>query len=573
MKRLGWTVVGYSGSVAQRLRGGFGVLVVLIVVAGVVGWAAVHTLSVAVGREVAMVERNAQLASQLAADVAREVEIAGRLVEDHDESVTETYRALSLQAHGVQHVLAMRGGLLPQEISLLARVDDQLSVLEVRYALAHILFDLKRLPAANQERLLARPMVQSVLDDIDQLGRLESSRVQDAGNALSNTAARRSLVFVSVIGLALVLGAVTMQTTISSITLPLAQLAGHAGRFQDGDLSARTTATLPGEFATLGEALNRAGESLATVVGVAAGTADQVAHAATDLAGVSSRISESASQVATSMNELTTGASSQAIALQQVDMALRGIGERADSVRAGVGEVARLAGQIEDSARVKQGEVERALGILSDVGSTVQRAGTEATALSAAAEEVNRFVTAVRSIANQTNLLALNAAIEAARAGDAGRGFRVVAEEIRALATQARTSADEITKTTRTVTTHLTATTKAMNAGASRVGEIERLAQDVGTALAAVQNLAEQTRGVAGGVTGAAEDTTMAVRDAAANLGVIARAAESYAVTAEEVSASTEEQSAACGEMSSASAQLLEGSQKLRALVGGLKTA
>jgi methyl-accepting chemotaxis protein len=568
-----WGLGRYLSSIAQRLRAGFGVLVILIVLAGVIGWSAVQALSVAVRRDLTMVEDNAQLAAQLSGDIAREIEIAGGLVGAHDETVTETYRVLSSQAHGVQHLLAMRSGLLPHEIALLARIDDQLSVLEVRYALAHILYDLQRLPAANAERLVARPIVEGVFDDIDQLSHLETARVQDAAQGLSDVATHRSLIFLGVIGIAFVLAAITVHTTVGSITRPLAQLASHAGQFRDGNLSARTTVPLPGEFATLGDALNRAGEALGSVVVVAAGTADQVKQAATDLADVSGRISESASQVARSMNELTGGAAGQVAALQAVDGALSGIGERADSVRVGVAQVARLAGQIEDSARTKQSEVERALGILTDVASTVRRAGTEAAALSATTDEVNRFVDAVRSIANQTNLLALNAAIEAARAGDAGRGFRVVADEIRALATQARAAADEITRTTRVVTTHLTATTKAMGAGASRVGEIERLAHDVATALASVQALAGQTRTVAGGVSEAAEETTMAVRDAASSLGVIARTAEAYAATAEQVGASTEEQSAACEEMSAASTNLLDGSQRLREIVGGLRTA
>ena len=576
--RIGIGVVGLGvrrrlSSIARRLQAGFAILIVLIVIAGLVGWTAVRGLSVAVRQDVSQVEANAQLASQLSADIAREVDIAGRLVSVHDESVTETYRALSSQAHGVEHMLALRSGLLPHEIALLSRIDQQLSVLEVRYALAHILYDLERLPAANSQRVAAQPLIEALFDDIDQLGHLETVRVQDAARRLTVVATDRSLVFLGVIIVAFLLAAVTVHTTVKSITKPLAELASHAGQFRDGNLSARTVVPLPGEFATLGDALNRAGEALGSVVAVAAGTADQVKHAATDLAGASGRISESAGQVARSMNELTTGAAGQVAALQEVDGALSGIGERADSVRIGVAQVARLAGEIEDSARTKQVEVERALGILNDVAGTVRRAGTEAAALSSTTDEVNRFVNAVRSIANQTNLLALNAAIEAARAGDAGKGFRVVAEEIRALATQARVAADEITRTTRVVTTHLAATTKAMGAGASRVGEIERLAHDVATALATVQMLAEQTKTVAGGVTEAAEETTMAVRDAAGSLGVIARTAEAYAATAQQVGASTEEQSAACQEMSAASTHLLDGSEKLREIVGGLKAA
>jgi methyl-accepting chemotaxis protein len=112
-----------------------------------------------------------------------------------------------------------------------------------------------------------------------------------------------------------------------------------------------------------------------------------------------------------------------------------------------------------------------------------------------------------------------------------------------------------------------------MAAGATRVGEIDRVARGVADALTAVKVLAERTRTVAGGVTQEAEQTTLAVRNAAANLSVIARTAEIYAATAEQVGASTEEQSAACQEMTASSTHLLDGSHKLREIVGTLKVA
>lgn len=559
-------------TISQRLRLGFAILVVLILVAGSVGWSTIRGLSRVVREELTMVEQNAQLAAELASDVAREVEVASQLVQVHKEEAGDAYRSLSEQTHTVQHALSLRPALSPEEIVLLAHIDDRLSSLEVHYALAHILFDLHRSPAAEMENALARPMVRELLDDIDHLGRLEEARVGHASDDVASTAAHRSGVFLAVIILALGLAAVTVQGTVGSITRPLNALVQHAEHFQRGNLSARTNGRLPGEFATLASALNRTGESLASVVTVATGTADHVANAATGLASVSSEIAESAGQVAASMNEVTSGAASQVAALQQVDTALRGIGGHSDGVRSGVAEVARLAGEIESAARSRHAEVERALGILTDVGGTVQRAGTEASALSATANEVNRFVDVVRGIANQTNLLALNAAIEAARAGDAGRGFRVVAEEVRALATQAREAADEITRTTGVVSTRLGATTKAMNAGVSRVSEIERVARDIAAALVTVRGLAEQTRDVTGEVTTAAEETTAAVHNAVANLTIIARTAEAYAATAEQVGASTEEQSAACEEMTAASGDLLEGSHRLREIVGTLTT-
>jgi methyl-accepting chemotaxis protein len=271
--------------------------------------------------------------------------------------------------------------------------------------------------------------------------------------------------------------------------------------------------------------------------------------------------------MATSMSDITTGAEGQVLQLRSIDDALRTIRDSAEGVLSGAEAVNTLAGSIEESARAKRVEIERAMGILGDVRSSVQEAASEVVVLNRIAEDINKFVASVSRIAEQTDLLALNAAIEAARAGTAGRGFAVVADEVRKLAEQAQAAADDVVRLTSVVTARVANTTRAMEAGASRVGEIERVSRDIDGALRTITAAAERTS-----VTQAAERNVEVVTTAARGVESIARTAEGHAAAAQEVSASTQEQSAACEQMSSASTQLLAGSTQLKELVGGLRT-
>jgi len=236
-------------------------------------------------------------------------------------------------------------------------------------------------------------------------------------------------------------------------------------------------------------------------------------------------------------------------------------------------EVNDLALGIETSAAEKRVEIARALGILKEVKRSVETAAHEVVALNTTAADINRFVQSVSTIAEQTNLLALNAAIEAARAGEAGRGFAVVADEVRKLAEQSQSAADEIVQMTAIVTRRVASGSRAMEAGAARVGEIETVSRDIDSALGAIAQAAERTRLAANGVTSAADANAAAATTAASGIRSISRTAEGHAAAAQQVNASTEEQSAACEEMTSASTHLLDGSRELRLLVGGLKTA
>jgi methyl-accepting chemotaxis protein len=557
-------------TIRTRLWLGFGLIVALLVVAGALARQSMSRVATNIEETLSDVQSDASLMSQLTSGIARATEDATHYLESRDPASQESFRASGASAHRVASQLNRRRGQTSREIARVAEVDKYLSAVEAKYAAAHRLVDLGRADDARRTAAGARPLVDSLLTSIGALQRLKADRVNAARDDLASFASTRSwwllLVLVGAVGMAVLVVTVTVR----SIGQPLDILVGYARRMSDGDLTARIDDKLPGEYEVLASTLNQTSASLLRVVSVAARTADDVATSAHDLASVSEQISLSAGQMATAMTEVSSGAENQVSQLRVVDEALGAIREAAIGVRTASTEVTSLARSIEGTAQQKRIDVDHGTATLVDIKRSVEHAATEVTALNATLGDINYFVQTVSQIADQTNLLALNAAIEAARAGEAGRGFAVVADEVRALAEQSQKAADDIVRMTGTVTSRATAGAAAMQESASRVGEIETLARELDEALATITQAAERTRVAAMAVTNAAEANERAAVGASAALDAIAKTAEGHAAAAEQVNASTQEQSAACEEMSAASTSLLQGSTQLKQLVGRL---
>jgi methyl-accepting chemotaxis protein len=560
-------------SVRARLTGGFGILVVLLVAAAALARNSMDYLSNAIGSTLAEVQADAQLSAQLSSNVVQALEAGHRYVETRDPAALQTFRAHGWSAHRVQRSLNSRAKQSSNEIALLANIDNQLSAIEVRYAFAHRLVDLGRVRDAESSEAHGRAAVTGLLVSIERFGQVKAERVAAATRALARETTRQTRVLVGLLSVAALLGLVVVVLTASGVGAPLRALVGHAQRLSRGDLTARVGTDMPREFRILAEAMNQTGHSLSQIVSVAARTAENVASSSHQLASVTEQISLSAGQMASAMSEVSHGAGEQVHQLRAVDDALQTMRERAAGVHEQAVEVSTLAEQIETAAVAKRSDIDRALAILVDVKTAVERAANEVRELHATAADITRFVKTVSQIAEQTNLLALNAAIEAARAGDAGRGFAVVADEVRKLAEESAAAADDIVQMTGVVTSRVSNSSRAMETSASRVAEIEGVSREIDAALTTISTAAEKTRYAAREMRNAAEDNAEAVKSAATTVAEIARTAESHAAAAEQVSASTQEQSAACEEMTTASSMLLEGSTKLKEIVGGLRTA
>ncbi|HEU0300726.1 MAG TPA: methyl-accepting chemotaxis protein [Longimicrobium sp.] len=561
----------WSG-IRSRLVLGFGIVLVLLAIAGTVGWRSMTVLSGAIRQSMQGVEQDARLSATLSTDVAREIAVAAQYIE-HGGAAAAQFDSLRWQTHRTQRQLLRREGQTQEEVELVVGIDQQLSEAEVRYVAARRLAELGRADEAAAQTDTARGIEAAMLGDLGKLAEVKGARVAAAERELEGDAAAWRLILAGLLLTALVIGIAVVIAVLRSITGPLDQLAVHAGRLSEGDLTARTEDRLPDELHILATAMNRTSDSLSRIGAGAGQAADGIAASATDLTAISVQLAAAVADVTQSIEQVSEGATGQVAQLRRVDGALRAMLETAQRMVLEVREVAALTASIEHEAQARRSETERTTSTLFKIKATVEAAAAETVALNAAVADVSSFVRTVNEIAEQTNLLGLNAAIEAARAGEEGRGFAVVADQVRKLAAQAREGAENVAVLTRTITERVNSTALAMEAGATHVEEIERVAHAVEGALTTIADAAERTRVAADRVTSLAEGNATAAVEAATGVAAVAETAVVHAEAAEGVRAATLQQESACRLVAEATERLTGNAGELRSLVGGLRVA
>jgi methyl-accepting chemotaxis protein len=254
-----------------------------------------------------------------------------------------------------------------------------------------------------------------------------------------------------------------------SVNCGVRELAVTAKKLANGELTARVNWDSTDELGDVGRAFNQMATEFSSLISQVRQSADQVASAAAVQAGTAEKVS------AISGNQSQQAAIA-ASSIENLNTAVKEIAQKTDDVVTSANDASTMAAE-------GQKVVNKAVQGIQQVATTVKESAQLMVALGQRSDQIGQIVNVIKDIAEQTNLLALNAAIEAARAGEQGRGFAVVADEVRKLAERTATATSEISKMISAIQSETGNAVSTMEKGSSQVSDGVALANQAGQSL------------------------------------------------------------------------------------------
>ncbi|MGZ9706954.1 methyl-accepting chemotaxis protein [Pseudomonas sp. GNP013] len=383
--------------------------------------------------------------------------------------------------------------------------------------------------AANMVSTNLRPLTDNMEQQIKDLTRFNDEGAAQAGQTATDLYSKGLWLVVALIAGVIILTAALALLLTKSITSPLKDALSIAERIAASDLSREVLFSGTDEAGRLLKALAQMQTNLRTTI---------------------MQISDSSTQLASASEEMTavTEESSRGLVTQndEVNQAATAVTE----MSAAVDEVARNAESASEESRRSQvyteiglARVAQTLKSMQKLNANVKNTSEQIQGLSDRAQGITKVVEVIRAIAEQTNLLALNAAIEAARAGEQGRGFAVVADEVRALAHRTQLSTQEIEQMITAIQSDSDHAVKAMNTSRDLATESLGVAQEASTSLDQISMAIVQINERNLMIATASEEQSHVAREVDRNLVSIRELATQSAAGASQTAS-------ACGEMS-----------------------
>lgn len=409
-----------------------------------------------------------------------------------------------------------------------------------------------------------RVKVQHILTELAKLNEdLAAKQAEEVGQLTDASTLTNVIIGIVSFLLCLFVGYIT----VNMIVKPLRQMQRLMEQAEQGDLTVRGTYESKDEIGVLMKDFNKMMEGLSSIMSTVHERSELLLHNSRLVSDNANETAQATEHIAASMEQIATGSQLQQTASEENAIALEEFARGIQSIVENTASVAELASHSALQAEKGNATIVDAMEQMKSINQSVHTTESAVEQLLDHSLQIEKIIDVITNIAGQTNLLALNASIEAARAGESGRGFSVVAGEVRKLAEQSSESAKQIAELISVMQNSTQETVNAMGYVRQEVASGMKVVAQAGQMFEHIMALVQQVTGQVQETSAATEEMSAGTEEITASVDEMAKVATDASSAVQSVVAASEEQLASVETISASIEQLKQMAEELQMMV------